>query len=184
MAAIAPWTASLSLADFRFQVNMGVREALNQGKTGVVAAVVMIAAALAVAIYYLKPAHRANGELAYYTDDDGQTYFEDSAAKFPPFDHDGKTANQAEVFENSKGLRYVAYQRRYLPDIKKKLEQKYADDVAQNHPELIYSQAAAFDISGVEIKLRGSSKWVPQSQDLNPDVTAPDGDIFDKPLDP
>jgi hypothetical protein len=163
---------------------MGVREAINQGKSGVVAGVILICFAVAIAVYYLRPTPHANGELSFYTDDDGQTFFEDSAAKFPPFDHDGKTANQAMVFENTKGLRYVGFQRRYRPEIKQKLEKQYADDVAQNHPEYIYSQAAAFDISGVEIKLRGKSKWIPQGQDLNPDVTAPDGDIYVKPVDP
>lgn len=163
---------------------MGVREKLNQSNVGVIAGVGLIVVAVGIAAFYLKPASRPSGLMDFYTDDDGQTFFKDSAIQFPPFDHDGKQANEAEVFKNTKGDEFVAVQRRYTKDVKQKLEAEYADDQAQGHPEYIYAQKAGFDISGMEIKVRGRSKWEPQGQDMTPDITAPDGDTMNVPVNP
>jgi hypothetical protein len=163
---------------------MGVREKLNQSNLGIVAGAVLIFIAVGIGAYYLKPASRPNGAMDFYSDDDGQTYFEDSAVKFPPFDHNGNKAYEARVFKNTKGDKFVGILRRLTPDAKRKLEEEYADDVAKGHPEYIFTQQSAFDVSGMEIKVRGSSKWIPQGQDLTPDITAPDGDTVCVPVDP
>lgn len=166
-------------------MNAGVRETLNRGKNGLFVGIILIIASAAIFSYHsTPPIVRPTGTMDFYSDDDGRTFFEDSAIKFPPFDHDGKTAYQAEVFKNTRGDQFVAVLRRYTPDAKAQLEAQYADDLAKGHPEYIYTQKAALDISGTEIKIRGSQVWIPQSQSLAPPIVAPDGDVYNAPVDP
>lgn len=62
---------------------------------------------------------------AFYTSDDGVTWFKDSAARVPPYQHEGKTANQAVLFTADGGkTQFVGYLQRYTVDVKKRLDAK------------------------------------------------------------
>lgn len=52
---------------------------------------------------------------AFYSDDDGVTWFVDSADKIMPFDHNGKPAVGAAVCAGPDGKQSVAYLMRYTP---------------------------------------------------------------------
>src|ERR1700733_5134236 len=116
------------------ELNLGVRERLNRSGFGIFAGLGLILVAIGIAAYYIKPPPKVNSEMAFYSDDDGQTFFEDSAMKIAPFEHNGKTAYEAAVFKNTKGNQFVAFLRRYTEDAKEKLDAQYADDIAKGHP--------------------------------------------------
>ncbi len=59
----------------------------------------------------------------FFTTDDGKTFFEDSADKIPPFDHDGQTACGCYVFTDDNGkTKYVGWLFRYTDEGKQRLE--------------------------------------------------------------
>ena len=87
---------------------MGIRESLNKNPkltTGVALGV----AVLAVGAMALRLSGRGAGAVApaFYTVDDGATWFEDDGEKLPPFQHEGKEAVRAHVFECSDGKRSI-----------------------------------------------------------------------------
>ncbi len=60
---------------------------------------------------------------AYYSVDDGQTFFADDINLVPPFEKDGKMAVRAHVFTCDGGKTpFVAYLERYTPEAKGKIE--------------------------------------------------------------
>ena len=98
---------------------MGVREKLNQNKAfGVVAAVVMAGAAIAFAAYNLRGTGSPSAYEAYYTTDDGQTFFGGTVADVPPFQKDGKEAVRAHVY-TCNGKPFVNHLERYTPEARK-----------------------------------------------------------------
>src|SRR5688500_9050171 len=84
---------------------MGVRESLNENKklgVGVGAGIFVVA--LAILSFQLFGGGGTGVEAptsAFYTDDDGKTFFKDDAYKVVPFNHGGKQAYRAEVFQCS-----------------------------------------------------------------------------------
>jgi len=136
---------------------MSIRESINKYpavSTGVVIAV------LAVAIVLIL--HRSGGEpvmagasQTYFSDDDGKTYFADDASKLPPFDHGGRTAYLAGVFQYGNGKPFVAYLIRYTPEAKAKLE-------TFSPAEVNSSDARVNEIKrdGREIQRPGDRKWI------------------------
>ena len=102
-------------------------------------------AAVSSAYYYPHDgARRVDVTEAYYSDDDGQTYFKDSVYKFPPFDHGGKTVVQA-VLAESNGHRFVGYLMRYTPQAREKLQQKY-DGAMKNGLPLQRTRAGFYEL--------------------------------------
>jgi hypothetical protein len=92
----------------------------------------------------------------FYTDDGGQTYYKDTILKFPPFDHDGKTAVEAKVFTDGNRT-FVGMLWRYKPDMKKKLEDIYAQ---QGSAVIRYMLLAPVEYGGSEYKIvGGKSDW-------------------------
>lgn len=51
----------------------------------------------------------------FFTTDDGATFFTEDAKKEPPFDHNGKQAVRAHVFEAG-GKKFVGYMERFTAD--------------------------------------------------------------------
>lgn len=97
------------------------------------ASVVLIVGAIAFIIYQWLPERPPTKE--WYTTDDGKTWFKDSIRKVPPFQHDGKEAVLAKVFE-CHGQQFVAYMKRYKPDGKRRLEEyRAAEDSGQSADE-------------------------------------------------
>ena len=72
---------------------------------------------------------------AFFSDDDGQTYFTDAADKIPPFDHKGKQAVTAYVFRCNGGKPFVGYLEMYDPQTKKVME----DALSGKAPPVAYA---------------------------------------------
>ncbi len=145
---------------------MSVRERLsNDKKMGVAIGIALIlVAALALAIQFW-PKRKANLEMAYFTDDDGKTWFEDSTYQVAPFMHDGKTAVIAEIYSYDNGSkRFCAYLAKYTPDAQKRLEAALADARSKGQPpdsiELYHDPG--FIRTGMLAKLPGdNNSWIP-----------------------
>jgi hypothetical protein len=138
---------------------MGLRETLD-GRKDVTMAISGLAIVFAVGLIVYES--RAGGpkrlDKAFYSDDDGQTYFVDAEDKLFPFDHNGKQAYRASVFKCSDGTIFVGYLARYSDRLRPRLQQLLAqpyNDVAQ---QLVEAESAA-----TEVKKPGASTWYPQT---------------------
>jgi hypothetical protein len=162
---------------------MGIREKINEGTVGVIVGVGTLIAAITIAAFYLWPAGpHINYRQAFYSDDDGQTYFEDSIYKFAPFDHDGKTAVLAIVYQDTHNNKFVAYLERYTPETLRKLQKTYSDASAKGTPNDVQEAvlnligSPQISIGGTEVKLPGAAnKWVPHGRMMAPPFKMPDG---------
>src|SRR4051812_7950909 len=100
---------------------MGIRETLNK-RPRVAAAVTagFIALAAAMFIWANKgvPERVSRG---YYSDDDGKTYFDDDVDKIYPFDHNGKPAYRAFVYQCGSDKPFVHYLGRYSDKAKARM---------------------------------------------------------------
>ena len=115
---------------------MGIRETLNQYQY--IAAGVTIGAIVAAGVFIVSSmkegATPRYGSVAYYSDDDGASYFEESNKLIPPFDHHGKPAYKAYVFTCSKDkTKWVGYLEGYLPEARTKMQELQAsmDELAK-----------------------------------------------------
>ena len=115
---------------------MGLRQILNKNPmlaTGIAVTFVIIAAG-GVWLANRAPG-RPNGDLAFYTDDDGASFFVDSENLVPPFDHKGKTAVAAARYTYAGGSKnFCPNLAEYPPDVKKKLDDELADAKKQGLP--------------------------------------------------
>jgi len=102
---------------------MNVRETLNkQGPLAKGAIIGVLVLLIAVTLWdSLKSAKPNSATQAYYTTDDGQTTFVDDFFRPYPFDHDGKPAFRAYMFQTGKGKQYVGYLERYTDEGLKEL---------------------------------------------------------------
>jgi hypothetical protein len=128
---------------------MGVRQWFNDNArlTAAAVAVVVLAAVGFVVMQVLaaRPKIQTNLPDAYFTTDDGKTFFVGNSASVPPFAHEGQKAVRAHVFECG-GERFVGYVERWNDEAHKAmLENK----VTPQH-----------QIYGRELKKPGETKWV------------------------
>ncbi len=176
---------------------MGIREKLNDNPrvtTGITAAIVVIA--LAFIIYQLLPNRgpRIPTE-RFYSDDDGATWFADDINKIPPFDHNGKQAVRANVYQCGSGKPFVAYLEKYDDKAKAKLEELQAKmkEVGNNPPGPGQVPPGAdfeeVSMTGIMVKKPGGGNWVRQmdyqhSQEVTT-IKCPDGKVDDlRPVTP
>jgi hypothetical protein len=169
---------------------MGIREKLREKPgltTGVAAAFVLLAAAVMTYSYW--PEKKADLSQAFYTDDDGQTWFADSTFKVAPFDHNGKTALIAQVYSYDDGKqKFCAYVSRFTPEGKKQMEAALADAEKKGLPPGSVSlyQDRGFMNRSVEVKLSGPNHpWIryddPKAQEVFT-IHSPDGSAVDQVL--
>ncbi len=168
---------------------MEIRKSL-QGKpiAGVGVAVVLVLVAGLILAREYWPEKKANLAQAYLTDDDGKTWYVDSAYLVPPLDHNGKTAVFAEVYSYDGGSkRFCAYLQEYTPDAKKRLEASIAEAVKNGQPpgSARLFQDPSFMRSAVLVKPPGAAdgQWIPQADPAASDVMAihsPDGSAVDQ----
>jgi hypothetical protein len=165
---------------------MSVREKLNDKKLGTGVAIGLLVLALLVLGHYILSHWTPKADVmhSYYTDDDGQTFFEDSVYKFPPFDHDGKTAYLATIGVTG-GHKFVAYVSRYKPEDIKQLQAEY-DRLTKNGEPLQHDMLTLIVRLGanMEVKLPGSGHpWIPAYKTGSLDVRGPDGKLPEQVLD-
>jgi len=128
---------------------MGIREAMNRNSkltAGIVGSVAVLATVFVVIqVYAGRKTFPSKSPEAFYSDDDGKSFFTDTDDRIAPFDHNGKQAVRASVFECC-GKRYVGYLERYNADaLKVKMAGKGTRET---------------DINGREVKKPGGSTWV------------------------
>lgn len=130
-----------------------------------VTAIVVIVVILAAAAYFLSssaPAPSSGPTKAYFSVDDGKTWFIDDINKYPPFDHDGKTAVRARVFSADGGKStFCGYLERYTPEAKAKLEQR--DQNTSRNPGSRPQVDVDVILQGIEAKIPGGTLWVNRS---------------------
>jgi hypothetical protein len=142
--------------------DMGARQWLGEhpAASGAFACVATLVALFFILVQ-LHP-HRSNVSLrparAFFSDDDGKTYFPDNADKLPPFDHDGKTAYGAMVLRCADKKPFVAFLLKYEPADIGKLEERIK---RSETPGIILSELGAL----AEVKRPGESRWVSFKKD-------------------
>src|SRR5689334_3571232 len=74
-------------------IPMGIREKLSENKNlGLAAGIGLVVIAALIVARTFWPTRQADLNQAFYSDDDGKTWFTDSTFRVAPFDHNGKTA--------------------------------------------------------------------------------------------
>ncbi len=158
---------------------MSVREKLSEKGVGVGVAVALILLAGAIFAFNFWPrGPHVHPYEAFYTDDDGKTFYRDDIYNFPPYEHDGKTAEWAMVYEDDDSNRFVGYCLRFKPATQKLLQGKYADQLKNGTPEaaLTFMNSPGILLSGMEAKLPGDKhSWVPRGRMANPLIKSPSG---------
>jgi hypothetical protein len=146
----------------------------------------LIAGAIIARQYW--PEKKANLSQAYFTDDDGKTWFSDSATLVPPIDHDGKTAIFAEIYSYDGGSKqFCAYLEKYTPDAKRRLEASIAEAVKNGQPpgSAALFQDRWFMQSAIMVKAPGAGddKWLSEVDPTAASVMSihsPDGTPVDQ----
>jgi hypothetical protein len=140
-----------------------LREALNKNpKASAAIGVVLVAAAVGWAVWALvidsgAPPHDSKPK-AWFTTDDGATWFADEAARSAPFKTaDGKTAVKAVVYKCGHGKTFVAYLERQSPAAQQSAETPKGDKA---NP---YATQMAYYKSGVQVKSPKKGDWVPMN---------------------
>ena len=161
---------------------MGLRDTLNTNRSfGLVAGIVLVVVAVGAIAYQISssgPAAPAGGD-AFYTVDDGKTYFPSSTKELPPFQHEGKSAVRAYVYEcNDKP--FVAYLEQYTPEAKKVIEEvNRPRQGGTPGPPPNLGNAIGAQQSGRQIKKPGDKDWIaalsPQGNALTREIKCPDG---------
>lgn len=141
---------------------MGLRETINQNQKVAIGLIsVVVLGSLAFAVLYTSQGMGdplAGGGKAFYTVDDGKSFFSADSMLIAPFMHEGQPAVQALVYTSDGGkTRFVGYLMRFTPAGQEKLR-AMREAVKSNRgampgldPEL---QA------NTEVKKPGSGDWV------------------------
>jgi hypothetical protein len=147
---------------------VGIRQTINENPSisvGVTIAVIVIA--IVVIILESRSGNStaaAIGRQAYYSDDDGKTFFADDAAKISPYtDANGKTAVHALVFKCGSGKEFVGYLERYTAAGKIEAEK------AKGHT---LSGRLRNPVNLIEVKKPGSKTWVKSTAENSQEYSA------------
>lgn len=141
---------------------MNVRQTLAENpKIGVISSVAFLAIG-ALAIFFAMPAHSqptGNAHTAFYSVDDGKTWFADDLQKIPPFDKGGKPAVRAYVYRGANGTEFVHHLERYTPEAHAVMEELGKPmSGGKGLPNFAAAQSAS--ANGREVKRPGDSKWI------------------------
>lgn len=105
--------------------------------------------------------------MTYFSDDDGKTWFKDSSYNIAPFDHNGKTAVIAKIFNYDDGSKeFCAYLTEYTPSAKKRLEAALADAQSKGLPPNSVGLFHDHDflVKAMQVKLPGANNpWLSYS---------------------
>jgi hypothetical protein len=159
---------------------MGLRQKLNESKPLSIGLAVLLAVLAGGLIYYeTRTVPLMDINHLWYTDDEGKTWFLDTAYRVAPFDHNGKQAYIAHMFKSEKGAIWCAFIERYTADSQKKF-QAALDEAAKNGkpPESVSREDFL-----TEVRKPNTTEWVLGTDFANsPKVmgtSSPDGSAFD-----
>ena len=160
---------------------MGVVSRLNENKkvgVGVGAALIIIAVGLVALQLYGGNASSLKGSTkAFYTDDNGKSFFKDDISKIPPFDHNGKQALRADVFRCEDNHEFVGLVYRFT-DMGKKQMTNY---LAQHPRDPEGTLRTGIEMRGMQVKKVGADEkaWAPNDEQyterLRDSVRCPQG---------
>lgn len=155
---------------------MGIRETLNQNPIVVGAGVVVILV-IAALIIFSSGSDRPAEVDAYYTTDDGATWFAYEAEEMPPVNYNGKQAVRAYLFRCADGKEFVGYLERYSDEAKATLDGARKMGQQGQRPDLQKVQSAA--MTGRMVKRPSDKQWA-TGADMRgvmkvQQVTCPDG---------
>ena len=160
----------------RSAYDISIRETLQKRGAGLTVAAILFSTAIAIAAYSLWPRNqKLNSDVVFYSDDDGQTYFKDSIYRLAPFEHNGKLADIAVVFND--GTRdFVGCLERFTPEARKQLQDVYDANPTQHYKTLDLIASPAISLQGMEIKLPGKdNSWTSRSEMRYPNIQSPNG---------
>lgn len=139
---------------------MGLRDTLNERPKlgGILAGAFVVAALLIGMIQVIRlhpPTLADKPERAFFTIDDGKTWFVDDVTRLAPFDYDGKEAVRAYVVECN-GKKAVNHLERYTAEGKQAMAK--VREAAKKGPPPGMLVAVAQQ-RGREVKRPGDAKW-------------------------
>lgn len=156
---------------------MGLRETLNE-KPGI--ALGAAGGVIVLALFFIirsfmgdGPSTGGSGNVAkaWFTVDDGKTWFSDDEKNIPPYDKDGKQAVRAYIFVKEGGKPYCGYLERYTPDGKKRREEMLKNP---EKVDIVVAETTMF--TDREVKKPGEKDWVKQNTPKAAEVTNVQGD--------
>lgn len=148
---------------------MGIRDTMNQkpGITTAVMAVIIVVAIGFVVWNLLGLGNSVSPGKAWFTIDDGKTWFADQADKIPPFDHEGKPAVSVVVYTYEGAPQpFAGYLMRYSPEAQAQLnDYRAAVKAGQSQPAV---DLGKITVSGMQYKAPGApaNAWVSQSKNF------------------
>ena len=138
---------------------MGVRETVNQNRALSIGAVIAFVALAFLFLWWQWDGgeQSANAQSkAFFSDDDGKTWFIDDIRKIPPFQHNGKPADRAYVFTCDGGkTKWVGYLERFTPAAKEQME-----DADKRRSSMLMGPLGP---PGRQLKTPGAADWTDQS---------------------
>ncbi len=160
---------------------MGIRESLNKSPavtTGVTIGIIVVALVFILYQTFGGGGAATGGgamDKAFFTVDNGKTWFADDINKLPPFDHEGKQAVRVYVFTCDGGkTKFAAYVERYTEAAKREIEKARANPQGGGMMGM-----ESISYTGREVKKAGSEgPWLkamdPRASDAM-SINCPDG---------
>ncbi len=154
---------------------MGIREKLNRHPAvAVVSAVLISGVAVAAMLISNRDLSQVRVSSAYYSVDDGKTFFADDVDRIYPFDHQGKQAFRVYVYQCDGRSPEVSYLARYEESTRVKMEKLKGN----SSPDAV-AELNSLIGTGIEVKKPGGAKWVPmfggEGQSITMHPTCSDG---------
>lgn len=154
---------------------MGVREVVNKNKP-VMVAVVLIAIGAALWVSYSQATGGTrNPSEAYYTIDEGKTWFAGPLTEAPPFQKDGKEAVRVVLYECN-GEQFVGYIEKLDARSKEVLDKLIKVRESGQPAGNLLTQAQNAMSNGWVRKLPGESEWGHRGSMFEPEIKCPDSD--------
>jgi hypothetical protein len=156
---------------------VGIRETINKNPkvAGAVSAGAAVIAIGLVVWTILGGSESFGGNKAYFTIDDGKTWFADDADRITPFDYKGKEAVMCFVYTCDGGkTKFVSYMTRYTAESKKQRE----GQINEGKKKGLGIRDLALGPAAMEVKRPGGPQWLimtdPRAQDMM-ELRCPDG---------
>jgi len=144
---------------------MAIRESINahpKSTIGVVSGVIVVI--VAFGLYSARTPQLSLPTQAYFSDDDGKTFFVDSVTKVAPFDRGGRQVVAAHVFQYGDGKLFVGYVERAISaEAKAAVERDRAEIAAiiVAHPTAGPDGELVTRVKkNLEVKRPGDTTWV------------------------
>jgi hypothetical protein len=150
---------------------VGIRETLNKNQTLTTGATIgIIVVAIGIIVWQMMPERAPKIVVkAYFSTDDGRTWFEDTSDKVAPFDKDGKEAVRAHLFKCAQGGEpFVGYLEKLDPEIKRRLDEFYSNP--SNKGRIMPGQADQEE-GGRLVKRPGDKGWMRDTSPMAARIT-------------